>query len=726
MTIYEMTATFGKLEHETLTLKPGLNIIEAPNEWGKSTWCAFLVAMLYGIDTRERTKQDSLADKERYAPWCGSPMSGRIDLRWNGRDITIERSTKGRSIFGQFRAYETATGLDIPELTGANCGQMLLGVEKSVFTRAGFVKLTDLPVTQDESLRRRLNALVTTGDDSGASDALAQKLRDLKNQCRSNRITGLIPKAETQREELEGKLRQIRELREQSQRIQERQESLKEHIQKLENHQAALAYDAAREYTHKALAARQHLERICEETARLQEQCAQLPTQETLLQKLAQLQKLREQKDALQMQVQMQPAEPVAPEPPVPFRNCSGQEAIEQAQQDRKAYDGWQQVRKKPPVWPVLMGVGLLLMGVVCLLLRWTVPAVLLAVFGGAALVGNAVLRNGIKKKNSQAQSQIDCLVERYRVSDPLSWEDTARQFAREMDRYGELLAAHRGERALLQEQMQTIQAQILTLTDGMSAAQKEQQWKEVLELHKALADSMREQRRTEELLRSFDRVQEVPQAPAFADTLSFTQPETARLLADASFEQHQLQLKLGHCQGQMEALGLEAPLMQQLEAVNARLTRLEDTYGALEIAQATLQEAAKALQRRFAPRISRRTQELFGKMTGNRYDRLTLGEDLRLRAGARGEDTLHGALWRSDGTVDQLYLALRLAVAEELTPEAPLILDDALVRFDDSRLEAAMEILETCAQGKQVILFSCQGREGALGKGTVQKTGLL
>ena len=41
-----MTATFGKLEGDTLRLEPGLNVISAPNEWGKSTWCAFLTAML--------------------------------------------------------------------------------------------------------------------------------------------------------------------------------------------------------------------------------------------------------------------------------------------------------------------------------------------------------------------------------------------------------------------------------------------------------------------------------------------------------------------------------------------------------------------------------------------------------------------------------------------------------------------------------------------------------
>ena len=49
MKIKTMTATFGKLQRERLTLEPGLNVITAPNEGGKSTWCAFLKAMFYGI-----------------------------------------------------------------------------------------------------------------------------------------------------------------------------------------------------------------------------------------------------------------------------------------------------------------------------------------------------------------------------------------------------------------------------------------------------------------------------------------------------------------------------------------------------------------------------------------------------------------------------------------------------------------------------------------------------
>ena len=71
----ELEATFGKLDGEILRFAPGLNIITAPNEWGKSTWCAFLMAMLYGVETRSRTTKTEIAEKERYAPWSGKPSS---------------------------------------------------------------------------------------------------------------------------------------------------------------------------------------------------------------------------------------------------------------------------------------------------------------------------------------------------------------------------------------------------------------------------------------------------------------------------------------------------------------------------------------------------------------------------------------------------------------------------------------------------------------------------
>ena len=70
-----------------------------------------------------------------------------------------------------------------------------------------------------------------------------------------------------------------------------------------------------------------------------------------------------------------------------------------------------------------------------------------------------------------------------------------------------------------------------------------------------------------------------------------------------------------------------------------------------------------------------------------------------------------------SRGTVDQLYLAVRLAVCELALPAeepAPLVLDDALSDFDDARMALALECLEQYAGERQILLFTCHGRERA------------
>ena len=57
MEIHKLTATFGKLSRQSMEFTDGLNVVRAPNEAGKSTWCAFIRAMLYGTVTRAWAKQ---------------------------------------------------------------------------------------------------------------------------------------------------------------------------------------------------------------------------------------------------------------------------------------------------------------------------------------------------------------------------------------------------------------------------------------------------------------------------------------------------------------------------------------------------------------------------------------------------------------------------------------------------------------------------------------------
>ena len=702
MRIYEMTATFGKLEHETLKLQPGMNIIHAPNEWGKSTWCAFLVAMLYGMDTRAKTTKTALADKERYAPWSGSPMSGRIDLNWNGRDITIERKTKRRVPLGEFRAYETETGLEIPELTATNCGQMLLGVEQSVFRRAGFIRLSDLPVTQDDALRSRLNALVTTGDESGDAERLARDLKDLRNKCRYNK-SGLLPQAEAQREELENKLSELEALESQSLRLKQRLGEVKSWLRQLENHRDALAFAAAEADAGRVAEARDAHDRAVRHLETLETTGAALPAREEAEKKVYQLREFQENWDSVQMEQRMLPPQPEAPAVPELFRGMTTEQAETMVGQDVQRYELLQ--RTKPHLALMLLGGAFALLGAVLLVMQEFL-------IGGVGLAAGLVLLLLGMAKGKAWRREAAALAEKYGSADADAWTESLRAYVDALKAYEQAQDAHRKQTGDLDVRLALLDKQRAALCGQQSPEKVLALWQDVLRQWEARENAHREVRRTESYLRAMESMAKTAKAPAMPDDLTYTEAETARLLSDALQEQQRLQNRLGQYQGRMEVLGNPAALQQQLAQVNGRIEKLENTYSALTIALDTLAQAKMELQRRFAPRIANRAQELLGAMTGGRYDRLTLAEDLSLHAGAAQEDTLHEALWRSDGTVDQLYLALRLAVAEELTPEAPLILDDALVRFDEERMKAALEILKKESDTKQVILFSCQKRE--------------
>ena len=702
MRIYKMTATFGKLEHETLTLEPGLNIITAPNEWGKSTWCAFLMAMLYGLDTRAKTTKTALADKERYQPWSGSPMSGRIDLNWNGRDITIERTTRRRVPLGEFKAYETESGLPVEELTAANCGQTLLGVEQTVFRRAGFIRFSDLPVTQDEALRRRLNALVTTGDDSGAADRLAASLKDLKNRCRYNR-TGLLPQAEAQRDAIEEKLTELETLNTQCQKLKMRIDEVKDWLRQLYNHQQALAYAKMESGLNQIAQAREATEETEQTLRALEAACASLPPQAEVESKVRELRAFRDQWNAIRAEERQAPTEPQKPELPNPFTGLTAEAARAMAREDAREMTELSQ-SKMPLIFMIIGAIGLLAAGGLAYLTAYVFAAVAGGV-GLLALIWGAVDRVSTRKK-------ILAIVEKYGTADWKSWTAPIMEYEQAMIAYSEALKAYQEVGSDLEVRLMVLRKKRDSLCGLQEPEEMLDFWQEAQrqweQYDRARAEAMTARRHLEAL----DAVVKPVEKPTAPDNLTQNEAQTAQLLAECAAEQQRLQNRLGQYQGRMEIIGSAEDLRLQHKRVCDRIARLEDTYTALTIAQETLEQARTELQRRFAPRITQRAQELLGAMTDGRYQSLTMGEDFSLRASAGQEDVQWDAIWRSDGTIDQLYLALRLAVAEELTPDAPLVLDDALVRFDDTRMAAALNILRKMAESKQVICFTCQGRE--------------
>ncbi|MFC0211131.1 AAA family ATPase [Paenibacillus chartarius] len=189
------------------------------------------------------------------------------------------------------------------------------------------------------------------------------------------------------------------------------------------------------------------------------------------------------------------------------------------------------------------------------------------------------------------------------------------------------------------------------------------------------------------------------------------------QLLRDelSGLEQEDMTLrdKRGRIAGELEQLesSIEhADRMQRRQELCAQLERQAAEWTELAMAAALFRRTRLLYERDKQPFVLQRASELFDAMTEGRYTRIVapIGEQRLLALRPDGETVDPGRLSR--GTAEQLYLAMRLAIAVEYAKEAapPLLLDDILVNFDRSRMIRTLELLEDTAKSHHVLLFTC------------------
>lgn len=161
------------------------------------------------------------------------------------------------------------------------------------------------------------------------------------------------------------------------------------------------------------------------------------------------------------------------------------------------------------------------------------------------------------------------------------------------------------------------------------------------------------------------------------------------------------------------------ANLREQCEECrdNDTLRILRRRQQALALAEETLEKTAAEMGDQTAGILNRRASEIFSAFTDGAYQSLRMDGERRVSVwdGVRNIP----AERLSRGTIEQIYLAVRLAAADILLDEpVPLILDDVFAFYDDKRLESALKWLSS--QGKQVIIFTCHKREEEIAKRVV------
>lgn len=661
--ILQANATYGKLNQAQLSLQSGLNVICAPNEGGKSTWSRFLLTMFYGLNTRQRGE---LADKNRFQPWSGSPMQGRLELAVGEDVLTLSRRTqRADSPMGVFSCTYAGTDTPVRGLDALRCGETLLGVPQSVYQRCAFISSGSMAIDADADLERRINALISTGEEKISFSQAETRLKRQLHQRKYNR-SGAIPLLESEIASLSSAQAEVQDLA-------ERETSLRQQLRQVQEAQVTLRA-AQQQEAQQRIVEKQRLLQSLPDSAALQSINEQLGAVRSMGEQVQQARDAAAaQEQTIQAQLQELSRNPLHP----------------MTKPELEA-----QLQIQPPAPPQvaqllislalgLCGGGFLWYEIGQSQLLWLCAAcavTALAAGNFLRLLIQRIRRQQVRRRELQRQEELRKLA----------------------DSYLPMLEKLEEQRSLLQQRQQAVadseQRLRATLADLLTVVQK---WDTGVHTPTDVRRFVQQMtQRREEL------TEEIRQAQA--DALHAQTP-------DADGSAARLQQQIAQVQGQLAALGGAEDAPQRIARKQEQLHRLQGEYDSLALALDVLRSANTTLQNRFSPELGRRAAEIFADMTGSPWSHILLDREFRLSAEAGSDPTRRSVQLLSSGTADQLYLAVRLAICEMVLPaeqNAPLILDDALLTFDDERLHKTLDYLVRLGEQRQILLFSCQSRE--------------
>ncbi len=302
----------------------------------------------------------------------------------------------------------------------------------------------------------------------------------------------------------------------------------------------------------------------------------------------------------------------------------------------------------------------------------------------------------------------------------PGEWSQAIKQ-VREICQ-GKIQAGKEAER--LEREAHREQAAAKARREDLSRLLSDAGWADLQALQKARERARRVDQISAKLGEVEERLAKMPESAAGLEDLSacrnVLQAAQARArdlqaqLGELSQRRGRLEQELKHLNRSQSAAQAEAVL----EELRRRRRDLARRHGVLLLAGACLERAMQRFRLEAQPSLLQKASEFLMKSSAGAYEWLGSNifdqkpgqdPDLTARPGPGAMDREAQALSR--GTRDQLYLSLRLALAQEITDgrePVPLLLDDPLVNFDDQRLAATLAMLMELARERQVLLLTC------------------
>ncbi len=171
----------------------------------------------------------------------------------------------------------------------------------------------------------------------------------------------------------------------------------------------------------------------------------------------------------------------------------------------------------------------------------------------------------------------------------------------------------------------------------------------------------------------------------------------------------HELDLDRENIEPKLENL---IKIEEKIVNNNEKIVNLRKLESSMNLAKALLEKAYQKMKNTVTPKFTENLSKNIKEITNGKYSNVMLQEDNGLIVELQNGNYV-AANKLSIGTIDQLYLSLRLSMIEDLSNEImPIILDEAFAYYDTQRLENILKYLSDRYHNRQIIIFTCTERE--------------
>ena len=740
-------ASFGGLKNVQLSFNNGFNVVYGNNENGKTTIMNFIKMMFYG--TERGSAQLSKNLRKKYTPWDNSAMAGSIDFENDNRNYRIERS------FGSSNSTDKITLIDLDlgtrETVSSDIGVKLFGLSCSAFERSIFIGQFGFPESNSSAegeINSKLSNLSLTGDQAISFDEVNSRLQTAKfalmsksgragiydkNLIAVKELNAKIENAKQTQLQIADKRQLTENLRLKINELQMRADELKNKIDSEQDFRNA-------EKLRELLTLKEKLDSL-NNTLKLENgQTADemfVRKVEFCLSKIEGIAskidaKLNENKIIEQnLELALNPSVDATPEKLEQLTKKLESLEKEKEKTESKITEFSSKSKAKiNPVWLVLALVFAVL--TVPLFLNSLTKLFAIASILIALVFILVFILNRSKAHSENAKNETELVDLKLKVNQLISLISSEKanitaintainSNATIIEKQKEMLESNKKELQLFEKEKIIETNTLFDLFKRYKAVDDINTIKdELIKISQKAAEQKELKQNINYILKdvgniSYDEAREKLQnikTPLDSDiNFESLKNQYNMLLSDITEQKTELASLLTEIKSLSSSIENTETDQKRLEALQEKISSQKEYCDCLDIAMSVLADSFVEVRRSFGSVLENKASDIFKGITGGKYQSMSISKSFEIsveKADTFGSKEID---YLSSGTADQAYLSLRLAICEliaQTDDRLPVLLDDALAQYDDSRTKTALNFLNEYSKNGQIIMFTC------------------